>query len=164
MPFESPDSVRRRSSTTCASGIYDLSNLPAAFARFVQMDPRQIGALVTVWVATALVYPTLRRGAFWFVDVVVLHRPVPSLAAVRARRPAALLEPLREPLRAELDGLGVTYVPFLAPFFDAAPLTAGDWMAMLPFCFASPVAMELLKISFRGRKASAGGEARPSAA
>jgi two-component system LytT family sensor kinase len=46
-----------------------------AFARFVQMDPRQIGALVTVWVGTALVYPTLRRGAFWFVDVVVLHRP-----------------------------------------------------------------------------------------
>jgi two-component system LytT family sensor kinase len=47
----------------------------AAFARFVQMDPRQIGALVTVWVGTALVYPTLRRGAFWFVDVVVLQRP-----------------------------------------------------------------------------------------
>jgi two-component system, LytTR family, sensor kinase len=46
----------------------------AAFARFVQMDPRQIGALVTVWIGTALVYPTLRRGAFWFVDVVVLHR------------------------------------------------------------------------------------------
>ena len=46
----------------------------AAFARFVQLDPRQIGALVTVWIGTALVYPTLRRGAFWFVDVVVLHR------------------------------------------------------------------------------------------
>jgi two-component system, LytTR family, sensor kinase len=46
----------------------------AAFARFVQMDPRQIGALVTVWIGTALVYPTLRRGSFWFVDVVVLHR------------------------------------------------------------------------------------------
>ncbi len=46
----------------------------AAFARFVQMDPRQIGVLVTVWIGTALVYPSLRRGAFWFVDVVVLHR------------------------------------------------------------------------------------------
>ncbi len=46
----------------------------AAFARFVQLDPRQIGALVTVWIGTALVYPTLRRGAFWFVDVVILHR------------------------------------------------------------------------------------------
>ena len=59
----------------------------AAFARFVQMDPRQIGALVTVWVATALVYPTLRRGAFWFVDVVVLHRPdYRSLRAMITRR------------------------------------------------------------------------------
>ena len=59
----------------------------AAFARFVQMDPRQIGALVTVWVATALVYPTLRRGASWFVDVVVLHRPdYRSLRATITRR------------------------------------------------------------------------------
>jgi hypothetical protein len=59
----------------------------AAFARFVQMDPRQIGALVTVWVATALVYPTLRRGAFWFVDAVVLHRPdYRSLRATITRR------------------------------------------------------------------------------
>ena len=52
--------------------------------------------------------------------------------------------------------LAVVYVPFLAPFFDAVPLTADDWLLMLPFFFASPVAMELLKIYFRGRKASAG--------
>jgi signal transduction histidine kinase len=59
----------------------------AAFARFIQMDPRQIGALVTVWVATALVYPTLRRGASWFVDVVVLRRPdYRSLRATVTRR------------------------------------------------------------------------------
>jgi hypothetical protein len=59
----------------------------AAFARFVQMDPRQIGALVTVWVGTALVYPTLRRGASWFVDVVVLRRPdYRSLRAMITRR------------------------------------------------------------------------------
>src|SRR5437588_12087306 len=31
------------------------------FARFVRDDPRQVGVLVTVWVATALLYPTLRR-------------------------------------------------------------------------------------------------------
>jgi LytS/YehU family sensor histidine kinase len=51
------------------------------------MDPRQIGALVTLWVATALLYPTLRRGASWFVDVVVLHRPdYRSLRAAVARK------------------------------------------------------------------------------
>jgi Ca2+-transporting ATPase len=41
------------------------------------------------------------------------------------------------------------YVPFLAPFFDTVPLTAGDWLFMAPFFFASPVAMELLKVYFR---------------
>ena len=67
-----------------AIAVFGMSS--AAFARFVQMDPRQIGALVTLWVATALVYPTLRRGAFWFVDVVVLHRPdYRSLRATIAR-------------------------------------------------------------------------------
>jgi Ca2+-transporting ATPase len=49
--------------------------------------------------------------------------------------------------------LMVVYVPFLRPFFDTVPLTAGDWLFMLPFFFASPVAMELLKIYFRKRTA-----------
>ena len=41
---------------------------------------------------------------------------------------------------------------FLQPFFDTVPLTAGDWLFMAPFCFASPVAMELVKIYVRSRK------------
>ena len=49
--------------------------------------------------------------------------------------------------------LAVVYVPFLRPFFDTVPLTAGDWLLMLPFFFASPVAMELLKVYFRNRTA-----------
>jgi len=47
--------------------------------------------------------------------------------------------------------LMVVYVPFLQPFFDTVPLTAGDWLFMLPFFFASPVAMELVKVYFRHR-------------
>jgi len=43
----------------------------------------------------------------------------------------------------------VIYVPFLRPFFDTVPLTLSDWLFMLPFFFASPVAMELVKIYFR---------------
>jgi len=46
-----------------------------AFAQFVRLDPRQVGALVTLWVATALVYPMLRRATARFVDSVVLRRP-----------------------------------------------------------------------------------------
>lgn len=46
----------------------------------------------------------------------------------------------------------VVYVPFLRPFFDTVPLTVADWLLMLPFFFASPLAMELLKVYFRQRK------------
>ncbi len=62
----------------------------SAFARFVLADPRQVGALVTLWVATALIYPTLRRATAWFVDAVVLRRPdYRSLRALAARRAQA---------------------------------------------------------------------------
>jgi two-component system, LytTR family, sensor kinase len=57
-----------------------------AFERFVRLDPRQVGALVTLWVATALVYPSLRRATAWFVDSIVLNRPdYRSLRASTAR-------------------------------------------------------------------------------
>jgi Ca2+-transporting ATPase len=55
--------------------------------------------------------------------------------------------------------LAVIYLPFLAPFFDAVPLSAGDWLVMLPFFFVSPIAMELLKLHFRRRKAPRAPEA-----
>jgi Ca2+-transporting ATPase len=45
--------------------------------------------------------------------------------------------------------LMVIYIPFLRPFFDTVPLSLDDWLFMLPFFFASPVAMELLKSLFR---------------
>lgn len=45
--------------------------------------------------------------------------------------------------------LAVVYLPFLRPFFNTVPLTASDWMMMAPFFFASPIAMELLKVYFR---------------
>jgi len=47
--------------------------------------------------------------------------------------------------------LAVVYVPFLNPFFDTVPLTLDDWLLMLPFFFASPIAMELVKVYFRRR-------------
>jgi Ca2+-transporting ATPase len=51
--------------------------------------------------------------------------------------------------------LMVVYVPFLRPFFDTVPLTLDDWLFMLPFFFASPIAMELVKLYFRSRSATA---------
>ncbi|HMB80629.1 MAG TPA: histidine kinase, partial [Vicinamibacterales bacterium] len=38
-------------------------------------DPRDVGILVTLWVATALLYPKLRDLIGWFVDTVLLDRP-----------------------------------------------------------------------------------------
>jgi two-component system, LytTR family, sensor kinase len=58
-----------------------------AFDQFVRVDPRLVGVLVTLWVATALVYPVVHRGTSWFVDTVVLHRPdYRSLRAAVTRR------------------------------------------------------------------------------
>jgi len=45
----------------------------------------------------------------------------------------------------------VVYVPFLQPFFDTVPLGPEEWLFMLPFFFASPIAMELVKLYFRRR-------------
>jgi Ca2+-transporting ATPase len=49
----------------------------------------------------------------------------------------------------------VVYVPFVRPFFDTVPLSLDDWLLIAPFFFASPVAMELLKLYFRRRASGA---------
>ena len=57
------------------------------FSEFARVSPRQVGMLVTLWVATALLYPSLRRVTAWFVDRIVLNRPhYPSLRADIVRR------------------------------------------------------------------------------
>jgi Ca2+-transporting ATPase len=48
--------------------------------------------------------------------------------------------------------LTVVYVPFLQPFFYTVPLTTDDWLLMLPFFFASSIAMELVKIYARYKR------------
>jgi Ca2+-transporting ATPase len=55
--------------------------------------------------------------------------------------------------------LAVVYVPFLNPFFDTVPLPLNDWLTMAPFFFASPIAMELVKLYFRRRAPAAATEA-----
>jgi len=82
----------------------------AAFGHFVQMDPRQVGALVTLWVATALVYPTLRRATSWFVDAVVLHRP--DYRSLRASIASRVQD--TESIPAILDAVCTTLTPALS--------------------------------------------------
>ena len=51
-------------------------------------DPRDVGLLVTFWVATALLYPKLRDLIAWFVDSVLLDRPDYVLLRARIGRRA----------------------------------------------------------------------------
>jgi teichuronic acid biosynthesis glycosyltransferase TuaC len=85
--------------------------------------PRAADPVLGVWAHRQAL---AARDAGADVRVLVLHRPVPSKAALRARDPQALLAPLRQPLQATLDGIPVTYVPFLAP---PRPRTYGRWGA-----------------------------------
>lgn len=59
-----------------ASTLYVLIAAPLLVNRNAlnQTDPRAIGVLLGLWVATALLYPTLLRGVTWFVDAILLRR------------------------------------------------------------------------------------------
>jgi two-component system, LytTR family, sensor kinase len=60
-----------------------------AFAQFAQL-PKQVSVLVTLWIATVLVFPSMRRCIIWFVDTIVLRRPdYRSLQATIVRRAQA---------------------------------------------------------------------------
>ena len=88
--------------------------------------PRAADPALGVW-AHRQALATRDAGAD--VEVFVLHRPVPSKAALRSRDAKALLAPLRQPLRTELDGLRVTYVPFVAPPRPRSYASWGAWAA-----------------------------------
>ena len=85
--------------------------------------PRAADPVLGVWAHRQAL---AARDAGADVRVLVLHRPVPSKAALRSREPRALIEPLRQPLHATLDGIEVTYVPFVAP---PRPRSYGRWGA-----------------------------------
>ena len=88
--------------------------------------PRAADPVLGVWAHRQAL---AARAAGADVRVLVLHRPVPSKAALRGREQRALLAPLRQPLRAELDGLRVDYVPFLAPPRSRSYGAWGAWAA-----------------------------------
>jgi glycosyltransferase involved in cell wall biosynthesis len=79
------------------------------------------------------------RDAGADVRVLVLHRPLPSLAQARSGPRAALgalATALAQPARATLDGIEIGYVPFLAP---PRPRTYGTWASWA----APPLAVAL---------------------
>lgn len=103
--------------------------------------PRAADPVLGVWAHRQAL---AARDAGAEIEVLVLHRPVPSRAALRARSPRGLVAPLRQPLRTELDGLRVTYVPFLAP---PRPRSYGRWGSWAAPTLA--VALRRLRRRFR---------------
>ncbi len=90
-----------------------------AFAQFVQSDPRQLTVLVMLWVATALLYPVLRRTAIWFVDTVVLRRPDYRSVRATVGRIAQDSDDVEALLRSTCE--------LLAPALNAAFVTWREW-------------------------------------
>jgi teichuronic acid biosynthesis glycosyltransferase TuaC len=85
--------------------------------------PRAADPVLGVWAHRQAL---AARDAGADVRVLVLHRPVPPRSALARRDPRELAAPLRQPLRTELDGIEVRYVPFLAP---PRPRSYGRWGA-----------------------------------
>src|SRR5438477_9385893 len=91
-PFALADLFLKRALTLVALvaaafiAIAGVRGLPSAAAP--PSEVRDIGLLVTLWVATALLYPRLRALASWFVDAVVLDRPDYALLRARIARRA----------------------------------------------------------------------------
>jgi glycosyltransferase involved in cell wall biosynthesis len=86
--------------------------------------PRAADPVLGLWAHRQAV---AARDAGADVRVLVLYRPLPSLAQVRGGARAAVTAAataLAQPPRAALDGIDVAYVPFLAP---PRPRTYGTW-------------------------------------
>jgi teichuronic acid biosynthesis glycosyltransferase TuaC len=77
------------------------------------------------------------------VQVIVLYRPLPPLASVRALDAHAALDAVRQPRAGELDGLRVGYVRYLSPPRPTSYASWGAWAAP-----ALARAMNRLRASF----------------
>src|SRR5512142_2314894 len=85
---------------------------PMRVAIVAEYYPRAEDPVLGVWAHRQAL---AAREAGADVRVLVLHRPLPPLAAVKRGDLRAALAALRQPRRAELDGIEVTYVPYLSP-------------------------------------------------
>jgi teichuronic acid biosynthesis glycosyltransferase TuaC len=88
--------------------------------------PRATDPVLGVWAHRQAL---AARDAGADVRVLVLERPLPPLAALRARDLAAVRASLRQPPRVVLDGIDVTYVRYLSPPRPWSYATWGAWAA-----------------------------------
>jgi len=90
--------------------------------------PRAADPVLGVWAHRQAV---AARDAGADVRVLVLHRPLPPLAALRARDRGAIAAAIRQPAGAERDGIRIEYVRYLSPPRPWSYSTWGTWAAPL---------------------------------
>jgi glycosyltransferase involved in cell wall biosynthesis len=96
---------------------------PMRVAIVAEYYPRAGDPVLGVWAHRQAL---AARDAGADVRVLVLHRPLPPLAALRTRDLKALRAAASQPRHARLDGIEVTYVPYLSP---PRPWSYGAWGA-----------------------------------
>ena len=99
----------------------------------VHRDPRHVGLLITLWVATALVYPFVRRKVAWFVDWVILRRPDYRSLRTAVTREIQAAETVQAVLSGAcallgpaLSSTGVTWREWRRPFAEEPLVRAGQ--------------------------------------
>ncbi len=123
-PFALADLFLKRALSALAvvglvfGGIAILGMRSVVFAQFVHL-PQEVSVLVTLWVATVLVFPRVRRGILWFVDAMVLGRPDYRLVQATIARTVQTQHDVSHVL-ADLCTL-------LAPAMSAQSVTWREW-------------------------------------
>ena len=92
--------------------------------------PRASDPTLGVWAHRQAV---AARDAGAEVRVLVLHRPLPTLADMRGLRVRPALDALRQPASVALDGIPVEYVRYVSP---PRPLSYASWGAWAAPCAA----------------------------
>jgi glycosyltransferase involved in cell wall biosynthesis len=88
--------------------------------------PRTADPVLGVWTHRQAL---AARAAGAEVSVLVLHRPIPPLGALRSRNLRAATRPLRQPPSAKLDGIPVEYVRYVSPPRPVSYRSWGAWAA-----------------------------------
>jgi hypothetical protein len=94
-----------------AFGFYVFAAAPLLRLRDANGDPdaRAVGALVGLWMATAMLYPLLQRIVVWFVDTIVLRRADYQVLRDELARAAAASEVPEEILDRVCSRLAVAF-------------------------------------------------------
>jgi Histidine kinase/Histidine kinase-, DNA gyrase B-, and HSP90-like ATPase len=115
------------------AGIATFGLHAASSHSLVRLDPGELGILVSLWVATALAAPAIRRASSWFVDTVVLRRPdFGQLRAAIARQAqerdsiSDLLGDACDLLAPAMSARSVTWRELSIPAHEAQTVLTGD--------------------------------------